>query len=236
MSVDVAYAELGRILLDRTPLNAVLQRVAELARDCVPGADEASVTVVQGKRATSVAFTGSLAVQLDERQYELGFGPCMDAAMSGQTIAIADTGAGDEAYPGYSEVAARAGVRAALSVGLAVPGRTVGALNLYDTHGESVLGERSREVAAVFAGHAAIALTNAMAVESTRELAEQLQRAMVSRAVIEQAKGVIAVQRGVTPEQAFALLSRRSQDSNRKLAELAGEVVEAVTEGRDTGW
>lgn len=236
MSVDVAYAELGRILLDRTPLNAVLQRVAELARDCVPGADEASVTVVQGKRASSVAFTGSLAVQLDERQYDLGFGPCMDAALSGQTITIANTAAGDEGYPGYSEVAARAGVRATLSVGLAVPGRTVGALNLYDTHGESLLSERSREVATVFAGHAAIALTNALAVESTRELAEQLQRAMVSRAVIEQAKGVIAVQRGVAPEQAFALLSRRSQDSNRKLAELAGEVVEAVAQGRDTGW
>lgn len=236
MSVDVAYAELGRILLDRTPLNAVLQRVAELARDSVPGVDEASVTLVQGRRATSVAFTGSLAVQLDERQYELGFGPCMDAAMSGQTIAIRNTSLGDQAYPGFSEVAARAGVRATLSVGLAVPGRTVGALNLYDTGGEGVLSEESREVATVFAGHAAIALTNALAVESTRELAEQLQRAMVSRAVIEQAKGVVAVQRGVTPEQAFALLSRRSQDSNRKLAELAGEVVEAVSQGRDTGW
>jgi GAF domain-containing protein len=236
MSVDVAYAELGRILLDRTPLNAVLQRVAELARDSVPGADEASVTVVQGRRATSVAFTGNLAVQLDERQYELGFGPCMDAAMSGQTITIRNTADGDQAYPGYSDVAARAGVRATLSVGLAVPGRTVGALNLYDTSGESILTEESREVATVFAGHAAIALTNALAVESTRELAEQLQRAMASRAVIEQAKGIIAVRRGVAPEQAFALLSRRSQDSNRKLADLAGEVVEAVSQGRDTGW
>jgi AmiR/NasT family two-component response regulator len=73
-------------------------------------------------------------------------------------------------------------------------------------------------------------------VESTRELAEQLQRAMASRAVIEQAKGVISAVRGVDPEQAFTLLSRRSQDTNRKLAELAGEVVRSAGEGRDTGW
>ena len=235
MTVDDAYAELGAILLDRTPLTAVMQRVADLARQTVPGADEASVTVVEGKRARSVAFTGSLAVQLDERQYAVGFGPCMDAALSGQVIRIDDTAAGSEAYPGYSEVARRAGVRSTLSIGLAVPHRAVGALNLYDLGGEA-FDATSVDAAQVLAGHAAIALANSLAVESTRELAEQLQRAMASRAVIEQAKGVISAVRGVDPEQAFTLLSRRSQDTNRQLAELAGEVVVSASEGRDTGW
>ncbi len=235
MTDDDAYAELGAILLDRTPLTAVMQRVADLAKETVPGVDEASVTVLEGKRARSVAFTGSLAVQLDERQYAVGFGPCVDAALSGQVVRIHDTSAGSEAYPGYSDVARRAGVRSTLSIGLAVPHRAVGALNLYDLGGRP-FDDSSLEVAQVLAGHAAIALVNSLAVESTRELAEQLQRAMASRAVIEQAKGVISAVRGVDPEQAFTLLSRRSQDTNRKLSELAGEVVRSAGEGRDTGW
>lgn len=235
MTVDDAYAELGRILLDRTPLTAVMQRVADLAKLTVPGADEASVTVVEGRRARSVAFTGTLAVHLDERQYKTGFGPCMDAALSGQVVRIDDTDAGSEAYPGYSEVARRAGVRTTLSIGLAVPHRAVGALNLYDLGGDP-FDDSSVDAAQVLAGHAAIALANSLAVESTRELAEQLQRAMTSRAVIEQAKGVISARQGIDPEQAFTLLSRRSQDTNRKLAELATEVVAGASGGLDTSW
>ena len=235
MTVDDAYTELGRILFDRTPLAAVMQRVAELARDSVPGVDEASVTLVEGGRARSVAFTGALAVQLDERQYETGFGPCMDAAQSGQVVRVEHSGADDVAYPGYSQVARRAGVRSTLSIGLAVPDRVLGALNLYDTSGAG-LDEASVKEAQILAGYAAIALTNSLALQSTRELAEQLQRAMATRSVIEQAKGVLTARRSITPEQAFTLISRRSQDTNCKLAALAVEVVDAAARGLDTDW
>src|SRR3954447_26562289 len=85
-----AFAELSKIMLDSKPLSEALERVAELARDTIPGAAEVSVTLMHNEKVSSVVFTGSLAAQLDERQYEAGFGPCMDAALSGKTIPIPD--------------------------------------------------------------------------------------------------------------------------------------------------
>src|SRR3954451_9028817 len=82
------FAELGRVVLGDEPLGAVLERVAGLAAKAIPEASEVSVTLMEGGRAHTVAFTGSLAVQLDERQYETGWGPCLDAAVSGHTITV----------------------------------------------------------------------------------------------------------------------------------------------------
>ena len=62
-----AFLELGRLDLGQLPLGAVLERVAALAKETVPGADEVSVTLIEGEDARSVAFTGNLAVHLDER-------------------------------------------------------------------------------------------------------------------------------------------------------------------------
>ena len=81
-----AFAELSKIMLGAQPLSETLSRIAELAKQTVRGAAEVSVTLMQDGTVSSVSFTGPLAAQLDERQYEAGFGPCMDAALSGATI------------------------------------------------------------------------------------------------------------------------------------------------------
>ena len=101
---------------------------------------------MDGEQARSVAFTGPLAVQLDERQYAAGFGPCLDASVSGGTIVIRDTAA-DDRYPEFCTVAARAGVGSSLSVGMPVPQRVVGGLNLYAAAGafdDAAFGELVR--------------------------------------------------------------------------------------------
>src|SRR5215211_3699557 len=82
----VAFAELSKIMLGAEPLNLTLERIAELARATMPDVDEVSMTLLEGGKAKTAVFTGPLAVQLDERQYDTGFGPCLDAAVSGQTI------------------------------------------------------------------------------------------------------------------------------------------------------
>jgi GAF domain-containing protein len=174
-------------------------------------------------RATSVVFTGPLASQLDERQYEAGFGPCMDAAISGETITIENT-ADDEAYRDFGRAAHRRGVTHTMSIGLPVQRQTIGALNIYATDGRP-FDEPTRELAQAFAGYAAVAVANAGVYATVSSLAANLQRALESRGVIDQAKGILMGRHGISAEAAFDLLSKRSQTTQRKVRDLAAELV-----------
>jgi GAF domain-containing protein len=221
-----AFAELSKIMLGTQPLDEVLGRIAELAKRTIPEVAEASVTLVRGREVSSVVFTGPLAVDLDERQYDAGFGPCVDAAASGATIAIPDTSASTD-YPDFARMAYRRGITSTLSVGLPVERRIIGALNLYGNSGQP-FEEASSELAHAFAGYAAVAVANAGVYASTAELARNLQRALESRGVIDQAKGILMAQHRLSPDAAFALLAEQSQRDNRKLRDLAADIVASV--------
>ncbi|WP_299040055.1 GAF and ANTAR domain-containing protein [uncultured Pseudokineococcus sp.] len=222
-----AFVELGRLMLDQ-PVGQYLQRVADLAAETLPGVDGLSVTLVEDGRARSAAFTSSVSAMLDERQYEAGFGPCLDAATSGGTVRV-DLSGEDGVYPEFSAIARRQGVRAVASVGMPVPQRVVGALNMYSLTGD--IDEETLALARAFASYAAVALANAALYGSTTRLADQLQEAMRSRAVIEQAKGVLMARLQVDDEAAFAHLSRSSQQSNTKLRDMAAGIVERAQRG-----
>jgi GAF domain-containing protein len=219
-----AFAELSTIMLGAQPLSETLSRIAQLAKQTIPGAAEVSVTLMQDGTVTSVSFTGPLAVQLDERQYESGFGPCMDAALSGATIPIDDTAQGG-AYPDFGRVAFRHGITHTMSIGLPVEQRTVGALNVYGS-GEGPFDETTAELATAFASHAAVAVSNAGLYASTATLAGNLQKALDSRAVIDQAKGVLMGRHRCSADAAFDLLVRQSSQRNRKLRDIAQDIVD----------
>jgi GAF domain-containing protein len=224
-----AFAELSKIMLGAQPLSETLSRIAQLAKQTIPGAAEVSVTLMQDGTVTSVSFTGPLAVQLDERQYESGFGPCMDAALSGATIPIDDTAQGG-AYPDFGRVAFRHGITHTMSIGLPVEQRTVGALNVYGS-GEGPFDETTAELATAFASHAAVAVSNAGLYASTATLAGNLQKALDSRAVIDQAKGVLMGRHRCSADAAFDLLVRQSSQRNRKLRDIAQDIVDEVQRG-----
>ncbi|WP_448626633.1 GAF domain-containing protein [Geodermatophilus sp. URMC 64] len=149
-----AFAELSKIMLGEQQLSDILGRVAELAQQAIPGAAEVSVTLMQDGKAGSVAFTGPLASTLDERQYDAGFGPCMDAAVSGRTITIDDT-AHSPVYPDFARNAHSLGVTHTMSVALPVHNRMIGALNIYGI-GDTGFDEGTQEVASGFASYAAL--------------------------------------------------------------------------------
>jgi GAF domain-containing protein len=218
-----AFAELGRIKLDETGLEQVLQRVAELAKLTVPEVSEVSVTLIQGKGAYTAAFTGDLALALDERQYESGAGPCLEAAAATATISLPDLDQEDR-WPEYLQVARKAGVRSVLSVGLPVHQSVTGALNLFALKPEA-FDDDAVMLTQTFAGYAAVALANAHLYNATTTLAQHMQAAMEHRAVIEQAKGIIMGERRCTADEAFRILSKASQKSNRKLREVAEALV-----------
>jgi AmiR/NasT family two-component response regulator len=83
-------------------------------------------------------------------------------------------------------------------------------------------------LAQTFAGHAAVALANAYLYHSTAELARHLQTAMDSRAVIEQAKGIVMAERRCGPDEAFAFLTAVSQETNRKVRDVAAALVAGI--------
>ena len=221
---SLAFAELARIDLRTHDLAFVLGRVAELAKATVPGADEVSVSIlVDG--GTTPAFTGTMARDADERQYQAG-GPCVQAAETGEPVLMNDI-AIEERWPDYTPTAARVGIASSMSMPLPTQRAVQGAINLYSRRRDA-FDEDALALAETFAGYAGIAIANAHLYEATASHARQMEQAMASRAVIEQAKGLIMGQRRCTADEAFQVLARASQRSNRKLRDIAAEIVQAA--------
>jgi GAF domain-containing protein len=222
-----AVSELARIVFVDAPLESVLEQVAAIAKRAVGGAHEVSVTLLNGQRPTTAAFTGDLALVADELQYALGSGPCTDAARGGEVLLVHDM-LTETRWPGYAEAVATKGVRSTLSVPLPVQDDVLGALNVYARRPRAFSGEDAA-VAETFASYAAVAVRNAHAYAGAAGLVHQLREAMRSRAVIEQAKGIVMGHRRCTAEEAFDVLVRQSQQVNRKLRDVAAGIVEQAT-------
>jgi transcriptional regulator with GAF, ATPase, and Fis domain len=222
-----AFALISSIKLADTGLDEVLGQIAELAKRSLPGASEVSVTLVRGRATHTAAFTGAMAVTLDEWQYEQNTGPCVDAATTATTLIVVDT-AREPRWPGWASRALSAGVHSSLAVGLSVQESVAVALNIYATRVDA-FDDDAVEVAETFAGYAGVALGNAHLYDATTSLGRHLRNATQSRAVIEQAKGIIMGQRRCSPDDAFAVLSGLSQQSNRKLRDVATDVVAGAT-------
>ena len=118
------------------------------------------------------------------------------------------------------------GARSSLSIGLPVQEVVVGALNIYSTTAGGPSTRTPSPSPKTFAGYAAVALANAHLYDTTATLAQHMQTAMQSRAVIEQAKGIIMGDRRCSADEAFEILVKVSQDSNRKLRDVATALVE----------
>ena len=132
-----AFAELARIVVNAEPAEQTLRRNAELAKETLGGVEDMSLTVIEDGRARSVVFTGALAVKLDERQYEMGFGPCTDAAKSGQTMVV-DTREPDGPYREFARLADRTGVRHVIWVGMSLRPAQCCGMNIYSSADSSV--------------------------------------------------------------------------------------------------
>ncbi len=232
--------DLARLVVGDTALDEVLTRVAQVAKDTVPGADEVSVTLVHRDHPSTAAYTGDLALGLDERQYAEGYGPCLQAARSGETQLVSDMST-ETRWPAFAAQGVQDGALSSLSVALptrqetvgasnsetvgALNRETVGALNIY-ARTRNAFGEDAQQIAPRLAGYAAVAMANASLYVTTATLSEQMSKAMDSRAVIEQAKGILMGERRCSADEAFAILTKISQDTNRKLRGVATALVE----------
>ena len=213
---------LAQFFVGEMTMGDTLTRVSELARDAL-GADMAGITMLlDGTPATGV-FTDPTAVDIDQAQYGPdGEGPCIDAFHQQTVFSITDTNS-DTRWADFAAAAAGHGVRSTLSLPLTRTGEPLGALNLYSrTVGHF---DTRTDDATALALQAAIVLANAHAYHDTRELSENLNQALTSRATIDYAIGILMAAGGRSPDDAFQLLVRASQRENRKLRDIAAAIV-----------
>jgi GAF domain-containing protein len=218
-----AVTALSAYFVGDASMQETLTRVSELARRTLQVSDEVGITLVVDGRPATYVFTDPEIPEVDQAQYETGDGPCLTAYETGETVLVASTRSALE-YPRFCAAAAAHGILSVVSFPLRTPAGPIGAMNHYANR-ESVFGPAEIELGERFAAQAAYLLVNAQAYWDARTLSENLAEAMKSRAHIEQAKGIIMARAGTDEDGAFALLREQSQAENRKLRDVADEIV-----------
>jgi GAF domain-containing protein len=228
------FAQLTAALLDTETVAEALEKIVRAALEVAPGADLVSVTLLgpDGSFHTPVE-TDEVATELDQLQYGFGEGPCVDAARSpGPAVALSDDLRTEPKWPRFGPAAAKHGAGSIVSTALlqaSRPPKLTGALNIYSRrpHG---LGGTDQDLALLLASHASLALAATQAVTGAELQAAHLRRALESRDVIGQAKGILMHRQGISAEEAFEILRRTSQDLNVKLVKLAETLTRRHTE------
>jgi GAF domain-containing protein len=224
--VAAALHELAHMLVSEDDIETTLQRVVDLAARTIDGCDAAGVTLDDQNGFLTAASTDERTLEVDQGQYDVGDGPCLTAMREVMVVRVSVDGAADR-WPRFAADARAHDVRSFLAAPLVVRGRAIGALNLYSRSPEGFT--RIDDVlVSLYGAQAAIALANARTYEGARRLSEQLQQAIASRSVIEQAKGVLMAEHHVDADEAFGLLRTRSTRTNVKLRTVAEQIVADV--------
>lgn len=213
----VRLSEIARDLQQQDEPGDALADVVRAAIDVIPGVEEASISVVLGRRkVTSQAPSSELARTVDAIQDEVGEGPCLDAVYEQKTVRVTDM-ATEARWPRFARRACRAGAGSMLAFQLYVEGDNLGALNLY-AHSADAFNDESEHVGLLFAAHAAIAYAGV-------RRQSQLLGAIGTRELIGQATGIVMERYKITADRAFSVLVRTSQATNVKLRDVADHLV-----------
>jgi GAF domain-containing protein len=234
--LQTSLGDLAGLVTGSIGLPDLLQRVATFAARAIPGADGAGVTLLRvdqpDNRVEALAASHPFVSEIDEIQYvSLNEGPCITAALEGRTVRSGSLG-GEKMWPRFGPRVGRLGIHSALSLPLLLPGQLVGAINVY-ARGKDVFDDHAAELGELFAAPAAVAVHNAQILTQALALTVQLQSALSSRPVIDQAIGLLRGRSGGTAEEAFARLRAISQSEHTKLVDVAQRTVdEAVRRAR----
>jgi GAF domain-containing protein len=211
-------AVLARSLAAEADLEGVLLRVLEASVTQIDGAEHAGVTAHSRRATSTLAASDDLALVIDNLQYRIGEGPCLSAAADHATAVIVDDLTTDARWPAFSAGALSHGIRSALSFHLYTDGDTIGALNVY-ARPPHAFSSDSVHTGALLAAHFSVAIAAATT-------SANLRLAMESRELIGQAKGMLMERFKITSTEAFDLLVTASQHQNRKLRDIAAELLD----------
>jgi GAF domain-containing protein len=213
-------------LLETDSLEGFLDTLAGHALAQTPAADGCGITISREGRHLTVASAGRTALTLDEKQYGLDDGPCLQALRTSEEVAVTDM-LNEQRWDSFPAHAVANGTRSSMSLPIAAHTHTAGALNLYSPKPD---GFADADLAGLrmMAAQATGALALAQRIADAQEFASDLETAMRSRSVIDQAIGVIMGQRRCDAEEAFGILRSASQNRNVKLRDLCRNLVTAI--------
>jgi GAF domain-containing protein len=207
-------------------LEDAIERMVATA-DALFGVDGTCLMLVDRDQVLrTLAASDARAVPLEELQATHGEGPCVDAFDDKQPVG-ADDLAGDDRWPAFAPEAARRGLRAVLASPIPYGDHAVGVVAVF-AGTPTAWSEAEREAVVAFTELAALLILNAMEASERGRLAGELQVALDSRVVIEQAKGVLVGRHGLTTREAFERLRGQARDQRRPLSEVARAVVRAA--------
>jgi GAF domain-containing protein len=213
-----ALEHLSRALhVKEADLGATLNAIVFSAAETIDAVSYAGVNLLIRGRFTPQATIGGPPPLLDAFQQRTLQGPCVDASRDQVTISVEDM-ANETRWPGYAELAVSLGVLSIQCVPLWVDEGHLGSLSLYATV-RAAFSAHHAQLASLFATHAALALADA-------QRTDHLRVAAANRDVIGVAKGILVERHKITPDEAFGLLSKASQNANRKLTAVAQDLVD----------
>lgn len=213
-------------MLDGPGVSDFLHQLATLAAAVVPGT-HCGITLRRDRQVATVASNDAVAMMMDEIQYLRGHGPCLEAMHTGTRIDVPDM-VEETRWGDYSAHALVSGIHSAVSLPLVVNDNTIGALNLFSP-APGAFAEADVQRALAFTRQAATALTILLRQANNRVLDDQLRDAIATRAVIDQALGMLMVTRKINSTTAFDALRHASQTTNRKISEIAAELIDTMT-------
>jgi hypothetical protein len=227
---EAARVRLHQLLLSGSRATEVLTGVCRVAADAMRGDVTTSVTLIRDGRPTTVAYGDPRAEHVDELQYASGDGPCLTAARTASSVHVQDFSL-ETRWGAFPVRVMEAGFYSSLSTPMRPGADAVGALNIYavdrdafdadDVQRARWLGEEAERVVEL-----------ALKMADDAEVRAQLEAALTSRSVIDQALGIIMGQNQCSAEAAFRLLRDASQNRNVKLRELAASMVASVSKGQ----
>jgi GAF domain-containing protein len=217
-------ADVAALLEEDEVPDAVLGRLTDLGVELVPGAIAAAVTIATTSSGLTFAASDRRLDELHSIQFDSVEGPVVEALRHNEPRRIDDM-ATERRWPAFCKAAAEAGLAGCLVLPLRTDRQPAGAIVFYGEEPDAFRGT-AHDIALLFAAQGGTAVRNASLYRACRRMVDNLHTGLESRAVIEQAKGILHAELGVSPAEAFGLLSRFSQNTNRRVRRIAADLVQ----------
>lgn len=223
------FRRLQALLVDVEDLSGFLVAVARVAASVLGDSTACGITFRYDGNMLTVASSDERAEMLDETQYRTHDGPCLEAARTGRIVDVPDTRK-EGRWPDYVAIAVEAGVRCSVSLPMTLGEDTFGALNVYGFDRSHQFDDAERRRLEIFAAQAAGTLRVGALRIDDGALLNQMEQALASRTLIDQALGIIIAQQRCTATAAFGLLRAESQRTHRRVRDVAADLI-----GRTSG-
>jgi GAF domain-containing protein len=217
-------AGVTQLLKEEEVQDETLRRLTGLGVELIPGSTAAAVTIAVDGGALTFAASDPRLHSLHHLQFDSADGPVVETLRHNEPRRIDDTGA-ERRWPAFCRAAAEAGFSSCLALPLRTDRQPAGAVALYGQEPDVFRGV-AHDIALLFAAQGGTAVRNASLYRACRRMVDNLHIALESRAVIEQAKGILHAELGVSPAEAFGLLSRYSQNSNQRVRRVSARLVQ----------